>query len=108
MYKVCEENRLTYTFGIAANKRLQASAQPLLDRAVAAYERTGEKQRLFTHFAYQAGSWDYPRMVIAKAECQAVGTNLRFVVTNRAVNSDAEAERVYDDYIQRGHERAAF
>jgi hypothetical protein len=102
MYKICEENRLTYTFGIGANKRLQAMAQPLLDRAVAAYERSGEKQRLFTHFSYQAGSWDRPRTVIAKAECQAAGTNLRFVVTNLKVNSDADAERIYDDYVQRG------
>ena len=108
MYSICEENRLTYTFGIAANKRLQALAQPLLDRAVAAYERTGQKQRLFTHFRYQAGSWDHPRMVIAKAECQAAGTNLRFVVTNLEVNSDADAEFVYDDYIQRGTSEQRF
>lgn len=102
MYKVCEENRLTYTFGIAANKRLQALAQPLLDQAVAEYERTGEKQRLFTHFPYQAGSWQHPRTVIAKAECQAAGTNLRFVVTNLEVGSAGDAERLYDDYVQRG------
>jgi hypothetical protein len=108
MYKICEQNRLTYTFGIGANKRLQARAQPLLERAVAEYERTGEKQRLFTHFAYQAGSWEHPRMVLAKAECQAAGTNLRFVVTNLAVNSDADAERVYDDYIQRGTSEQRF
>jgi hypothetical protein len=102
MYQVCEENSLTYTFGIAANKRLQALAQPLLDQAVAEYERTGEKQRLFTHFPYQAGSWEHPRTVIAKAECQAAGTNLRFVVTNLQVTCDAEAKGVYNDYIQRG------
>lgn len=108
MYKICEENRLTYTLGIGANKRLQAMAQPLLDRAVAEYERTGEKQRLFAHFAYQAGSWAHPRTVIAKAECQAAGTNLRFVVTNLAVHSDADAERVYDDYIQRGTSEQRF
>ena len=102
MYKICEDNRLTYTFGIGANKRLQALAQPLLERAVAEYERTGEKQRRFTHFRYQAGSWTHPRTVIAKAECQAAGTNLRFVVTNLDVRSDAEAEQLYDDYVQRG------
>ncbi len=61
MYKICEKNRLTYTFGISANKRLQAMAQSLLDRAVAEYERTGVKQRLFAHFAYQAGS--VPRLI---------------------------------------------
>ena len=108
MYKICEKNRLTYTFGIGANKRLQAMAQSLLDRAVAEYERTGEKQRLFMHFNYQAGSWDRPRAVIAKAECQAAGTNLRFVVTNLQVNSDADAQRVYDDYIQRGTSEQRF
>ena len=108
MYQICEENRLTYTFGIAANKRLQALAQPLLDHAVAEYERSGEKQRLFTHFEYQAGSWDRPRSVIVKAECQAAGTNLRFVVTNLKVSSDADAQRVYDDYIQRGTSEQRF
>jgi hypothetical protein len=108
MYKICEENRLTYTFGIGANKRLQALVQPLLDRAVAEYERTGVKQRLFTHFTYQASSWDRPRTVIAKAECQAAGTNLRFVVTNLEVSSDADAEQVYDDYIQRGTSEQRF
>ena len=39
--------------------------------------------------------------MIAKAECQAAGTNLRFVVPNLCVTSDADAERLYDDYIQR-------
>lgn len=108
MYDICEKNRLTYTFGIGANKRLQGMAQPLLDRAVAEYERTGVKQRLFTHFVYQAGSWDRPRTIVAKAECQAAGTNLRFVVTNLEVNSDAEAEAVYDNYIQRGTSEQRF
>lgn len=108
MYKICEENQLTYTFGFGANKRLQALAQPLVDQAVAEYERTGQKQRRFTHFMYQAGSWAHPRTVIAKAECQAAGTNLRFVVTNLGANSDADAERLYDDYIQRGASEQRF
>ena len=102
MYEACEQNRLTYTFGIAANPRLKAKAQDLLALAQAEYERTGTKQRLFTFFEYQADSWDRKRTVIAKAECQAAGTNLRFVVTNRPVNSDEQAELEYHDYIQRG------
>jgi hypothetical protein len=40
--------------------------------------------------------------VLAKAECQAAGTNLRFVVTNLPVSSAAHAEERYDDYVQRG------
>ncbi len=102
MYEVCEQNRLTYTFGIAANPRLKAQAQDLLALARAEYERTAVKQRLFTSFEYQADSWDRTRTVIAKAECQAQGTNLRFLVTNLPVASDNQARRVYDEHMQRG------
>ena len=102
MYETCEQNRLSFTFGIAANARLKRQAQDLLAKAEAEYERTGVKQRLFTFFDYQADSWDRKRTIIAKAECQAQGTNLRFVVTSLAVASDAQAERTYDGYIQRG------
>jgi hypothetical protein len=61
MYQVCEDHNLTYTFGIAANKRLKRLAAPLLQRTTQRYEDTGKKQRLFTYFSYQAGSWDRPR-----------------------------------------------
>ena len=44
-----------------------------------------------------------PRTVVAKAECHAGGTNLRFVVTNLpGVTTDADGERVYDGYCLRG------
>ena len=102
MYAVCERNGWTYTFGIATNERLKVAAQPLLDEAVRRYAETGEKQRLFMYFADQAQSGAHPRTVIAKAECQAAGTNLRFVVTNLPVSSVAQAQARYDDYVQRG------
>src|SRR5262249_55696674 len=57
---------------------------------------------LFMTFEYQAESWPHPRRVIAKAECHAPGTNLRFVVTNHSCATAEDAERLYDDYIQRG------
>jgi len=102
MYQACEAQGYTYTFGLSSNKRLAALAQPLLDRAIEGYKNSGVKQRLFTHFTYRAGSWDRDRMVVAKAECQAAGTNLRFVITNLPVASDADARQIYDDYVQRG------
>lgn len=102
MYQVCENNGLSYTFGIAGNPRLQAAAEGLIDRAVRAYHATGEKQRLFTAFSYRADSWDRARTIIAKAECQSVGTNLRFIVTSRPLHIFEDAERLYDDYVQRG------
>jgi hypothetical protein len=115
MYQACEANGLSYTFGLSANPRLQAAAGPLMGEAVARYAATGQKPRLFTTFLYRADGWDVERTVVAKAECQAAGTNLRFVVTTRlsSPKSDepvvfgdeppaAAAGRVYDGYIERG------
>jgi hypothetical protein len=112
MYAACEAypgpgGPLSYTFGLATNPRLRAMAQPLLDRAAAAYAATGEKQRLFVAFLYRAEGWEYERTVVAKAECHGQGTNLRFVVTDEPVffgdePAAAGAQRAYDEYVRRG------
>ena len=103
MYAVCDDNHLTFTFGLATNARLKKQTEELLQEAVVAYEKTGEKQRLFDTFDYQCDSWNHPRRLVAKAECHQQGTNLRFVVTNRpGVVSAADGQREYDDYVQRG------
>ena len=101
MYEVCENNGLSYTFGFSANPRLKALAQPLLDEAVQRYEQIKQKQRLFMAFGYRAESWDRDRAVVAKAECHAAGTNLRFVVTSEPT-ADGQAGQRYDDYVRRG------
>ena len=63
------------------------------------YQETGEKQRLFTAFSYQAESWDQPRRIIAKVEYTRLGANQRFVVTYLVRNP----QFVYDDiYVLRG------
>jgi hypothetical protein len=103
MYEVCENNGLTYTFGFSTNARLKRLTGGLMARAVEQHNQTRQKQRLFECFQYQCDSWPFSRTVIAKAECHAGGTNLRFVVTNLpAVTSSDDAQRVYDDYVQRG------
>ena len=101
MYDACENNGLSYTFGFSANPRLKALAQPLLDEAVQRYEQTHQKQRLFMTFSYRAESWGQGRTLVAKAECHAAGTNLRFVVTSEAT-AEQEAQGRYDDYVLRG------
>ena len=102
MLDCCEKQAFSYTFGLRSNTVLQRLAQPLMDKAVQRYERTGRKQRLFMRFTYQAKSWPHPRTVIAKAECHAQGTNLRFVVTNLPVPGRRQARQTYDAYVQRG------
>jgi hypothetical protein len=95
MYAACEAGGGggSYTFGLSTNPRLRAMAEGLMARAVAAYERTGQKQRLFTSFTYRAETWDRERVVVAKAECHAAGSNLRFVVTSLPTATDEQAGR---------------
>jgi hypothetical protein len=101
MYAVCERLQVSYTFGLSANSILKTEAESLLRQAVEQFEKTREPQRLFGQFLYRAGSWKNHRRVIVKAECNHIGTNLRFVVTQRpgaAVLPDA----AYEEYVERG------
>jgi Transposase DDE domain group 1 len=101
MYSVCQELRLSYTFGIGMNSRLRELSDDLLKRAVADFERTGEPQRLFMADHYQAGTWPGPQPIVIKAEAHAQGTNRRAVVTNRP-GWEVLPQAVYDAYAQRG------
>ena len=101
MYRVCEELRVTYTFGIGMNSVLKRHSDDLLAEALAQYEQTGQKQRLFTGLWYQADSWDQPRYVVIKAEAHDQGTNRRAVVSNRP-GAEVLPEATYDEYTERG------
>lgn len=111
MYEVCERLGLIYTFGLTANPVLYAQTEPLLAQALAAWEqeqqqarqqeRPAQPSRLFTGFAYQAGTWPHDRWVVAKAEANNQGSQRRFVVTNRP-GAPLYAEATYDDYGMRG------
>jgi hypothetical protein len=101
MYAVCERLGLDYTFGIAANNVLKKLSESLLEQAQANFAATGQPQRLFDAFWYQAGTWSAPRWVIVKAEANAQGTNRRFIVTNRP-GARIVPEAAYADYAARG------
>lgn len=94
-----EQENFRYVIGFITNNRLLSQPAPLARQAEGNFQSTGEKQRLFTAFAYQADSWDRPRRIIAKVEYTAKGLNQRFVVTNLSRNP----RFVYDDiYVLRG------
>jgi hypothetical protein len=101
MYAVCERLGLIYTFGLSSNATLRDRSAALLERAAAQFATTGQPQRLFDQFVYQAGSWPHARQVVVKAEANACGTNRRFVVTNRR-GAALYPEAAYDEYVQRG------
>lgn len=101
MYDVCERLGIHYTFGISANNVLKNLSESLVEQAVARFAASGQSQRLFDAFWYQAGSWSTSRWVIVKAEANAQGTNRRFIVSNRP-GARIVPEAAYDDYAARG------
>ena len=65
----------------------------------AAYEQTGDKQRLFGEFKYAAATWDRERRVIIKAEHTSLGANTRFILTSL----EGDPQPLYDEvYCARG------
>jgi hypothetical protein len=99
LYRFLERQEIRYVIGFITNNRVVEKAAPLLKKAQRLYQETGEKQRLFTAFSYQAQSWTRPRRLIAKVEYTQLGANQRFVVTNLSRNP----QFVYDDlYVLRG------
>jgi len=101
MYEVCERLGVQYTLGLRLNPVLKRHSDALLAEAVERYAQTGQPQRLFTAFWYQAGSWTEPRWIVVKAEAQAAGTNRRCVVTNRS-GARVLPQAAYDEYADRG------
>lgn len=100
VYEWCEKEGVGYTIGLVPNSRLEAIAEPLLERAEReSEERRGEKVRLVADASYRAGSWDRTRRVVYKAEALEKGTNTRFVVTSRR---DYGPKELYDWYVRRG------
>lgn len=87
-----------YAIGLPRNPKLEARAQRLCQRARSQCQQSGGTVRLYTDFFYKARSWPQPRRVAVKCEVTALGTNLRFVVTNRV----GSAEQIFAWYNQRG------
>lgn len=102
MFEACERiEQLHYSFGLRMNPRLKQLSENTLETAVKQYEATGEPQRLFCAFWYQADSWPAERWVIVKCEANAQGTNRRAVVTNRP-GAKVLPQAGYDAYADRG------
>jgi len=79
----CEQNGVTYIFGLAPNKVLAEQVFLKLDeccvrRALA----QAEKVRDFTMTRHAAKSWSRARRVVARIEVTRKGADVRYVVTN--------------------------
>jgi hypothetical protein len=101
LYRLCEQLDVLYSIGIGMNDVLKQNSEELLQNAVAEFEHTGQPQRLFGGFNYQAGTWEQPRWIVVKCEANAQGTNRRAIVTNRP-GARTVPQGAYEEYSQRG------
>jgi hypothetical protein len=105
---VLEELRVEYVLGVPANLVLLRRSKRFLRGLRKEAKKTGESQRRYGSFSYEARSWSRGRRVVAKAEVlvppsnargRRMKPNLRFVVTNLP----NMARQVYEDvYCARG------
>jgi Transposase DDE domain group 1 len=98
LYEFCEFFGIQYVFGIPANCVFQQRSEPRQKQLQRRYRRTQLPQRGFSSFRHRARSWPRQRRICYKAEHTAVGSNLRFVITNRP----GRASEVFAFYNDRG------
>jgi hypothetical protein len=94
----CETENLKYALGLTPNAVLRERAAALVEDAEKRYQRERQPVRLFGEFSYGARSWTEDSRVVVKAEHNALGPNLRFVVTNLECKSRRVVyEMIYSD-----------
>jgi hypothetical protein len=98
LYDWLEDHGLSYAIGFGSNVRLKPLAAPFIARAQRRFERTGQDVRMFSSLRYRARRWRHGRRVLIKVEVSALGTNVRFVVTNRP----GRAGEIFAWYNDRG------
>lgn len=82
VYEFCEEQKIKYIFGFNPSKPLRKRVEPLVEEAQRRYERQREPVKMFSEIFHRAKSWPKPRRIIVKVEYNALGQNVRFIVTD--------------------------
>lgn len=94
-----------YCVGLTGNSKILNNPVVLnrLAKAQSDYEHTKEPVRLFSQFLYGAKSWKVKRWVIVKVEYGPLGSNIRFIVTDKAPKDCRESKHIYEKlYCRRG------
>lgn len=95
----CERNLVDYIVGLSGNNVLNKESVSLQEAVKSEFERTHVPQKEFTSFEYAASTWKCSRKVIAKCEHNAIGSNIRYVVTNIG---GKDSELYMEIYCKRG------
>lgn len=98
IYRTLESFNALYTIGIASNSVFKKRTACWVKKAERKYARTKTPIRLFYSFRHRAKSWNKGRRILVKIEVGPLGTNVRYVITNRP----GRAEAIYHLYDERG------
>ena len=86
----CDRHGYKYILGFSSNAVLKRLSRNVVIASKLFFKDAGSQEsfRLFDEYCYQAGTWDYARSIIVKAERLPDGSNLdgkentRYIVTN--------------------------
>lgn len=98
IYTTLESLQALYAIGIASNSVFKQKTERWLKRAQRKYARSQKPLRVFYSFRHRARSWKKKRRIVVKIEVGALGSNLRYVITNRP----GRAEQIFNGYDDRG------
>jgi hypothetical protein len=93
-----EEHDIEYVMGIGTNNVFKERTAKLKAKAEARYQRVQHPVQVRTSFWHRARSWDHRRRILVKIDVTAMGTNIRFMITNRK----GSAKDLVKWYDQRG------
>jgi len=93
-----EELGIEYVMGIATNPVFKRNVEKLKAKAEARYQRLQHPVQVRTSFWHRARKWNHRRRILVKIDVSAIGTNVRFMITNRK----GSAKDLVKWYDQRG------
>jgi hypothetical protein len=98
IYTTLESLGVLYAIGIASNSLFKEKTRRWLNKAQRKHARTHKPVRVFYSFRHRARSWKKKRRIVVKIEVGPLGSNLRFVISNRP----GTAEQIFNGYDDRG------
>ncbi len=76
------QENIRFITGLSGNKRLKALTAKIVCYAQREFEQTGKAVKRYHSFNYKADSWNKQYRVVAKIEVNALGLNIRYIITN--------------------------
>jgi len=96
----CEKPNVGFITGLTGNAKLHELARATIESAQREFNQYHKPVKRYHSFMYKAGSWESYQRVIVKVEVSAMGTNIRYIVTDQ---HDYRTRNLYEKgYCARG------